>query len=62
MRLQVGSPSDQWFNSDGTPTLFGYERLKNIFDNLPTEKVAPTAPADGEGLTFVAANNRYEPG
>jgi len=28
VRLPVGGPYDKWFNSDGTPTAFGYERLK----------------------------------
>lgn len=29
-KIQIGTQQDQWFNSDGTPTAFGYERLKFI--------------------------------
>lgn len=35
MRFQVGGQDDQWFNANGTPTEFGYERLKQLMENLP---------------------------
>lgn len=62
MRLSVGNQSDQWFNKDGTPTAFGFERLKNIFENLPTEKVSPTVPTSTQTLKFNATTKQYEPG
>lgn len=62
MRLQVGNQSDQWFNSDGTPTAFGFERLKNIFENLPTKKVSITDPTATQTLKYNATTDQYEPG
>lgn len=62
MRFQVGPSDARWFNQDGTPTQYGYERLKNIFENLPTEKVAPTAPTSTQSLKFNATTKQYEPG
>lgn len=62
MRFQVGTQEDKWFNSDGTPTLFGFERLKNIFDNLPTEKVGLITPTAGQSLKYNATTKQYEPG
>ena len=35
MRPQVGNQLDQWFNKDGTPTEFGFERLKFLLENGP---------------------------
>lgn len=62
MRFQVGTPQDKWFNQDGTPTLFGFERLKNIMENLPTQKVSPVDPTSTQTLKFNATTNQYEPG
>jgi hypothetical protein len=40
MKLNVGNQDDKWFNPNGTPTLFGFERLKQIMENLPNVKVS----------------------
>lgn len=35
MRLPVGNQLDQWVTKEGTPTAFGFERLKQLLDNAP---------------------------
>jgi hypothetical protein len=62
MRFQVGNQEDKWFNPDGTPTVFGFERLKNIFENLPTQKVSSTDPTAAQTLKYNAVTKQYEPG
>lgn len=62
MRLSVGNQFDKWFNPDGTPTIFGYERLKNIMENLPTKKVSATNPTAAQTLKYNAVTDQYEPG
>ncbi len=62
MRLLVGDQTDKWFNSDGTPTVFGFERLKNIMENLPTKKVSMTNPTATQTLKYNATTDQYEPG
>lgn len=62
MRLLVGDQTDQWFNPDGTPTIFGFERLKNIMENLPTKKVSSTDPTATQTLKYNATTDQYEPG
>ena len=61
MRLQVGPPDIQWFNTDGTPTAYGYERLKNILENLPTKRVSSTDPTATQTLKYNATTDQYEP-
>lgn len=39
MRFQVGNQFDKWFNSDGTPNEFGYERLKQVMESLQDVQV-----------------------
>lgn len=62
MRFQVGTPQDKWFNQDGTPTLFGFERLKNILENLPTKKVSSTDPTAAQTLKYDTTSDSYKPG
>ena len=62
MRFQVGNQLDQWFNSDGTPTAFGFERLKQIMENLPAVKVANTDPTSTQTMKYNAVTKQYEPG
>jgi hypothetical protein len=35
MRFQVGPDDMQWFTQNGTPTAYGYERLKFLLENAP---------------------------
>lgn len=43
--IQIGSQVDQWFNPDGTPTPFGYERLKFLGTLQPLSDI-PAAAAN----------------
>lgn len=62
MKLNVGPPDMQWFNQDGTPTAYGYERLKQIMENLPNVKVSNTDPTAGQTLKYNGTSKQYEPG
>lgn len=61
-KLVVGPQDMQWFNPDGTPTLYGYERLKQIMENLPAVKVANTDPTAAQTMKYNATTEQYEPG
>jgi hypothetical protein len=44
-KLDVGPQDMQWFNKDGTPTIYtALSVLKQIMENLPSVKVANTDP------------------
>jgi len=62
MKFQVGPQDMQWFNQDGTPTIYGYERLKQIMENLPSVKVANTDPTGTQTLKYNSTTKQYEPG
>lgn len=52
----------QWFNADGTPTPYGYERLKQIMENLPAVKVGNIDPTSTQTMKYNATTKQYEPG
>lgn len=52
MRFQVGNQTDTWFNADGTPNEFGYERLKQLMENVPDARPLVTA-----GFTLTKSYN-----
>jgi hypothetical protein len=62
MKLLVGTQQDKWFNADGTPTLFGFERLKFLLENSLTQKVSPVEPANGQSPVYSTTTKQYEPG
>jgi hypothetical protein len=62
MKLSVGNQDDRWFNPDGTPTLFGFERLKQIMENIPNVKVSNVDPTATQTLKYNAITKQYEPG
>lgn len=62
-RFQVGPPDVKWFNSDGTPTPYGYERLKQIMERIPTQAVSGTLePTAAQSLKYNTTTKQYEPG
>lgn len=62
MKLPVGPPDMQWFNPNGTPTQYGYDRLKQIMENIPNVKVSNVDPTSTQTLKYNATTKQYEPG
>jgi hypothetical protein len=52
----------QWINPDGTPTQYFAELLQNLSANGLQNKVAVTAPTNGQVMVFNAATGLWTPG
>jgi hypothetical protein len=52
----------KWINDDGTPTQYFAELVQNLSDNGLQNKVAVTAPTNGQVMVFNAATGLWTPG
>lgn len=55
-------PSFKWMNSDGTPTQYFAELVQNLSDNGLRNKVAVTAPTNGQVMVFNSTTGLWTPG
>lgn len=52
----------QWIKPDGTPTQYFAELIQNLSDNGLRDKVAVTAPTNGQVMVFNATTGLWTPG